>query len=247
MIQTAKFWLSIFGFLAFTANQLYAQKDAAGYIQVQSGMSISSGEYASVSFNNPSSGYAKDGFTTSLLLGHNIKGYFGLFAMLNLQFNSFNSKAYEKNLNEVLYNFNWKVNSGTAWSVTGLAFGPHISIPIHKFGIDLRACGGFLNFKSPEIELFVQNKNQSLPDRNLLITSANSTSFSLGLGASIKYEFKRDWVVTLNADAFSGVGEFKDIENQISLFGQDLVYLEKQNMIQEYNNLLLTAGVGFIF
>lgn len=221
-----------------------AQQNVGGFLQANTGISITSGDFASTDVNNPAAGFAKNGIQLSALFGHKIYKDFGAYASFSASANWIDAGMLQQGLNLAQPNYSWNVE-GDFYSLFGFMFGPQISHNFKKVAIDARLGFGVLNFASPAFKYQGVSKTGG-PDRSIEVKDSRSSAFAMGSGITIKYEVKYSWVLLVNADYYTANPVFENVEQIVSESGQADVtnYL---NFEQSFRMYQVGLGLGYVF
>jgi len=221
-----------------------AQKDVGAYLHANLFVSFPQGAFASTDLNRDDAGFAGPGAGLSVLFGNKVYKGFGITFKAEAQVNSIYTESLEAGLAASNPNFNWKL-SGANWTIAGLSIGPHYSLNLKRWAFDARVLAGALNFNSPEINLEGSTTSGS-GNATYIISKKQTNSWSLSFDLSVKYEFKRDWVLVAGTGYLMANPKFSNVKN--SLYTNDVLISENlSNYQQSFRLLQANLGVGYVF
>lgn len=221
-----------------------AQEKVGGFFHANLGIALPQGDFGNSDGSNPESGFAKAGPSFGLLLGHKISGPFGMFGQFTGSVCFIDREGLGQSLAGI-GNYTWK-SDFAAWRLTGFSFGPHVSFNMKHAALDIRGSVGAMSYFSPELNLRGTNQ-QGGADASFKQLSTRSSSWTLGVGLTYKYEVKWGFVLLANADYLAGNPKFVDVQSEFYLDGTGLIDSGKSSYQQKFRMLNLQVGCGWVF
>ena len=233
MKNKMKFTLLLVFLTLLTSNGSAQQK---GYIGIAFGPSIPIGDFASKNFKNDQAGLARVGLHLDINFAYKLGKNLGISVLLRGQNNGFDDYTYMNEWNKQIGG-SWKMNS-SPWSIEGFMFGGNGSYPFaEKFSFESRVLIGFLNAKSPELNI---TQNGSGGASWLNQSSESTYAFSYILGAGFKFDVSKKICLLFNIDYLKSKPEFRDVEVTSNFGGAP----EKNTYSQIYETINLSFGLG---
>ncbi|TNE80599.1 MAG: hypothetical protein EP332_07110 [Bacteroidetes bacterium] len=230
--------------LICVASVAMAQEKVGGFIHVSAGLSTPQGDFGSSDASNARAGFAKGGPSLGVLLGHKIAGPFGMFGQFTNSFCLIDREGLANSLSGT-GNYSWSSDMA-AWRLTGFSFGPHLSFNLKRSAFDIRTSVGAMTYFSPELNLSGSSQTGG-SDASLKQLSTRSSSWTLGVGLTYKYEVKWGFVLLANAEYLMGNPNFVDVQTELYLDGVGLISEQKSTYQQGFRMLNLELGCGWVF
>jgi opacity protein-like surface antigen len=201
------------------------------------GSSFPLGNFASKDINNSKAGWAITGANFGLKFNYKLdKGYFGLSALLNSQFNPIDVDQMAKESENLYPDYSWKIDA-TSWKTNCILFGAFATLPIsEKVNFEPHGMIGLMISNSPEITSTAKiGGNTSWGKQNE--TSASSFAYLVGVG--FKYKLTNKLNLLGNLDYLGSKPEFLNVEITGSSGGR-----QTNTLTQNISNLNLSLGIG---
>ena len=211
-------------------------KQAFGEITI--GMAVPTGDFGSSDIYLKEAGFAANGGFLFVNYGIIYNDLYGFEIAVSMGVNPLNKKI-DKMLNSIY------IPSGidydyVKWKNINIIIGPHLSIPIQKFAMDLRLLGGYIYLSRPFIK-------QAFCNGTLVTEQKNGHGIVWQMGVGIRYIISKNIDIKLSADYFEAKPE---IQYQVTEFRSGITggiytkYIEKKytQPISNYN-----FGIGIIF
>lgn len=226
----------------------FDHKLASAYLAFSNGLNVPAGIFAVKAANN-GSGYAKKGFFAQLDLGFYFYKNFGLCFMLGGAGNGF-SKAHLTHI----YN-NTNVNSYSATSgryhegyvLTGFLYSRKLS---KTTTLDVRVYTGSMSVSSPSIkQKIVFQENGGTASSESHTHSGSGTAWASGIGAALRYDLSRRWIVRLNLDFMSALPSvtYSTDYTLTHSNGTQNISHASTSVKQRVNLMLLGVGIAYRF
>ena len=218
---------------------------AKSYISFSGGIASPMGKFASNTFEDETSGYAKMGTHFALEGAYYFSSHFGISG-------SFSTSSFGVDVTPIaagyreLFDCDSASASAKPYHTVNFMVGPCFSYPIKKFTIDVRVLAGVTTVMSPDMYCTVVNLYQGPHEGSVstfVQTGDNGTSFGYQAGLGVRYSVCKHWMIRLGSDYFTSKPNlsFQDIGRNNNV----------GHMITSYNQPIsgMTAvfGVGYEF
>lgn len=195
-------FLLLFSIKAKAQNDDFDNPTAKSYLGIVSGYSIPQGSFASASYSNYKSGFAKTGVTIGLDAGIYIHKNLGIGVTFSWQdqgeLTTNDVQTIANGYNSELGKDQTTVTSVNRYHNYALMAGPQYSFLYKKFTLDLRADAGVIkNTTSPNITATFNFSNTSNSYNQL---SSGHIAFAYGGSASLKYSLGDHWDIGIRAN-----------------------------------------------
>ncbi len=224
--------------------QSQAQEKVGGFFHLSLGVSIPQGDFGSSESSNTEAGFAQAGPSIGVLLGHKISGPFGMFGQFTNSFCFIDRVGLGESLSGI-GSYSWQ-SDAAIWRLTGFSFGPHLSFNMKRSALDIRGSLGAMSYFSPELNLRGSSQ-QGGPDASFKQLQTRSSSWTIGMGMTYKYEVKWGFVLLANAEYLSGNPKFVDVQSEFYLDGVGLIDSGRSSYQQKFRMLNLELGCGWVF
>ncbi len=183
------------------------------------GIAIPQGDFASTGANlEEVAGFAVNGgflFANYGVIYNNLFGYEVAFSL--------GINPLDKKIDDMLNNAGYPSNTGYdydygKWSNINIMLGPHFSLPIEKFALDLRLLGGYMYLERPFIKQTFNN-GYLIAEQN----SGHGSAFVWQLGTGMRYSISKDFDIKFSLDYFKAKPKIK---YQRYVFQNDIIIEE---------------------
>lgn len=238
----------LLGVAILFGSQLYAQKafilerqGKNGFINISGGLNLPVGNFGSQSYENDLSGMAKQGYTTSASAGYRLIGPVGVMARYEHTRNQMQTTG----MLDVLYRVDgdsWTANAGQ-WSISTLAAGPYVSIPIGLLTVDVRGLAGQMTATCPATSMEGNYANIPLSVRT---SSSQSKATLYGTGLTVRYRLSTSFAVQINSDYSHANVKFNDMTTS-STTGFNREQTATYTSQKPISFISVSAGLTFLF
>jgi len=187
-------------FISFKASAQDDKPQAKSYLSFFGGPSIPTGSFASTSYSNNSSGFAKKGVTFGLDAGIYVYKNLAIGVALGFQDQGELTQADAQNLangyNSSFIKDQTSVTAVNRYHNFTLMAGPQYSFLIKNFTIDVRADAGLLrSTKTPSLTIVFDYSSNS--GQTYYQLSSGAMAFAYGGSAGLRYALSDSWDVGL--------------------------------------------------
>ena len=210
-----------------------------GYFAVSLGPSFPTGDFGSKDVNNESAGLATTGGIFDLTFAQKFGKNLGMTIMLRGQVNGVDSDPLVNELYNQSPQASWSASTET-WGIGGFMGGLYGSFPMGENGkvcFDTRAMVGYINAKSPEINIYGNYLGNAFWVRT---ESADAGAFAYLLGAGFRFNLGRHLCILTNLDYLGSKPEFVDVVTTSSIGTY-----ETNTYQQKYGTVNVGVGLGY--
>jgi hypothetical protein len=237
--------------LTFASKGLAQDSDRKGYVSINLGLSIPTGNYASKVYNNNRAGYATTGFVRDFSFGYQLHPKLGLLAIFRSQANGVDAgsqaQGFENELRATYPTMSPSVTmQSSVYSFGGMLAGAYGKLPIsEKLSFEPRLLLGLAapSLPSSTTETFSSGSKMSTFIQNETVAFA----FAYNIGAGFKYEIGKKYFFLMNMDFYAAKATFENIE--MVYIGHVTKDFEREYYYQtaNYSTINMNAGFGFRF
>jgi hypothetical protein len=171
-----------------------------GSVEFNLGVSIPAGDFSNSNHINPSSGYAKEGYSIGANLSYKLTKQLDMMLCYSRQLNVFDEKAFSINALAGVKNYTIQTNAN--WVNHFVVAGVSNSIYLDENNILIpRFLVGFNLSKSPKFETFpVSPPSNTVSPR--IYSGESTVAFAVRAGAGLRKNLNKQFFLTLNSDIF---------------------------------------------
>ncbi|OIN58980.1 hypothetical protein [Arsenicibacter rosenii] len=238
----------LIGIGLLVGGQLYAQKafilnhqSKNGFLNVNGGVSLPTGNFSSKSSQNDLAGMALKGFTSNASAGYRVVGPVGLMVRYERTRNQMDASG----MLDLVYKADgtsWSAKAGQ-WSLSTVMAGPYVSIPVRLFTIDVRALAGQLTATCPATSM-----EGSFADIPIAVrtNSALSKATAYGTGLTVRYRLGTSFALQVNTDYSHSKVTFSEMTTSSSS-GFDREQTATYSSMKPISFVSISAGLTFLF
>lgn len=230
------------------ALQSYGQRsfilsniDRRGFLNLTMGTSIPVGSPLKSDPNSPSYLMAYRGSAVQISAGYRLNHRFGVVGTMVNCLNDANAQQLISNAERGGLGKGFSANTGT-WNCSYLTAGPYVTYTAQRWMFDGRVSGGYSIIQKPSTVLQGEYFNTTT---SIVSSTHYSGSFTMGVGASVRYKIGRNFALLVQADYYTTRAKFKDLKTSIKV-GEDLM----TDYVQETKPLgaiTINGGLSLLF
>ncbi|MCD4696227.1 MAG: hypothetical protein K8S16_08280 [Bacteroidales bacterium] len=202
------------------------------------GMAVPTGDYASSDIYLEEAGFAVNGGFLFANCGIICNDLFGFEIAFSTGVNPLNKKI-DDMLNQAGYpsNTDYDYDYG-GWSNLNIMIGPHFSIPVKKFALDLRLLGGYMFLERPFIKQTFNNGTMVAEQKK-----GQGNGIVCQIGTGLRYSISKTIDIKLSVDHYKANPEVKYQETFFN--GLNYTHFDEKKYKQPISSF--NYGIGIVF